>query len=107
MLGPLDAVQDQMEQGAGDDDGGEHADHHADRQRQGETLDDAGAEGAAEPEQDGARDQRRQVRIADRRPGPAETQIGRRRQVTAFAQLLPHAFEDQHVGVDRHPQWTR
>ena len=57
---------------------------------------------AAEPVQDGAGDQGREVRVPDRRPGAGEAQVDGLTQRAAGAQLLLHALEDEHVGVDGH-----
>ena len=101
-FGRPDTVQDDVQEGARDGDGREQADAHAQRQRQAEALDDAGAEGAAEPEEDPARDERREVGVTDRRPGTREAGIDRLVDGASGAQLLLHPFEDQDVGVDRH-----
>src|SRR5437870_10942092 len=95
--GRLEAGND-LQELLGGDDGREHTDRHTDRERDREAFDQRGAKEV----QDEAGNQRRDVGIADRRPGAVDAGFHRRPERAAGTQLFLDTFEDQHVGVDRH-----
>src|SRR3712207_9377088 len=72
----------------------------AEAKRQRESLDDAGTGVTAEPVEDEAGDHRRDVGVADRRPGVVEAGLDRARQRASRAQLLLEPGENQEVRVD-------
>ena len=73
--------------------------HDADHERLGEALN----LGAPVLKEDHARDERRELAVEDAPEGPAEALVDRGRgALLPNPQLLPDAFVDQHVGVDRH-----
>ena len=80
------------------DDRREQRREDAEHQRDGEALDRAGAE----REQHDAGDQRRDVRVGDRRERLVEAGVDRRLRRIAVAQLFADALVDQHVRVGRH-----
>ena len=61
----------------------------------------------AEDQQRHAGDQRRDVRVEDRREGLVVAFVDRLLRTAAVAQFLAHALVDQHVGVDRHAERQR
>src|SRR3989337_446988 len=96
-LGEVDPIQHQVQQGARCDNGGEHADQHADGQRYREALDDTSPEGPSEPYEDGAGNEGGDVRISDRGPGARPAGLDRTLQRSAGAQLFLQALRTQPV----------
>ena len=75
---------------AGDDDRGEHRKQNADRERDGKAADGR----SAEPNEDGAGDERRDVRIADRVPGALKAFFNGAGQRTAVSDFFFHSGEN-------------
>lgn len=80
-------------------DGGEHREQCAEAQRDGEAADRA----RAEEEQDGCGDDRRDVRVEDRREGALKARLHREAQRLALDLVLfLEVLEDEDVRVDGH-----
>ena len=91
-------VEDAVEDGARNKDGGEQVCQQAEGEGDGETFDRTGPE----QEQDGCRHNRGHVGVDNRQPSVAKALLHGRGRILPGAQLLADALEDEHVGVYAH-----
>ena len=93
-------ADDEIQEGARDDNGGEQIQNQADGQRHGEAGDDAGAGSLPEHKQNAADDDGGQVGVADRCPGAVKAGLQRFIQRQPGAQLFFYPLENQDVAID-------
>ena len=95
-------IHRQAQEGSCYCDRGEETEQYTQSKRQRKASDDARAKCHTEPKEDATRDQRRNVRIANRRPSTLESEFYRKIQRAAIAQFFFHTLKDQNIGVDGH-----
>src|SRR5215469_15465189 len=91
-----------IQEGARNGKCGEHTDQHTQEKRGGESNDNARTEITAKVVQYSAGDQRRNVRVTDRRPCALPSDIYGGSKQSPRAQLFFDALEGEYIGVDRH-----
>ena len=91
-------VDEHHQQGSTDGNRREHADEHAQTERNRETFNRA----AAQNEQDQRGNHNRHIRVENRRERAFETGLNRQAQYFTGRDFFLKAFENQNVRVDRH-----
>ena len=95
----------QAQESPGDDDGRQHADHHADEKCQAETL-HRPAEGDATTHQDknNADNHSGDIAVPNSCPGAVEPGLNGGAECPPPSELFFHPLEDEHVGIHGHTQ---
>src|SRR5260370_29638606 len=91
----------QVQEGAGDDNGGKHTDQNAQEQGGSESNNDARAKIAAEGIKHRAGDERRDVRVPYGGPGAFPPDVDGRGEESSCSQVFFYALKDQHVSLNR------
>src|SRR5580698_1044341 len=94
----LMAVENGFENYSGNENRSEQVGGQTEAERHRKTLHRTGSE----QKQDDGRDDRRNVRVEDGRPGVSKSLIYCRRRRLAVSQFFTDTLEDQHVGIDAH-----
>src|SRR6185436_18655405 len=102
MIGKTNIIQHSVQKSAGHDDGGKQRNGDAQEKIDGESSHHARTKCITKDEQNGARDQRGYVRVADGWPCTSPTQLNCLPKISAVTQLLFQALKYQDVRVHRH-----